>query len=86
MKTAEQLLIELALAHEELKAARKRSDAAYDANKRLGVCRRACMREGKRLVKEIIDREKSTITRTLSKAEMDAFMDQWFPWRREGKP
>jgi hypothetical protein len=77
MKTAEQLLIELALAHEELKAARKKyytasynadhheytadaektvrclRDSMISASNRLGVCRRACMREGKRLAKEL---------------------------------
>ena len=85
MKTAEQLLIELALAHEEFKVARRKDYSTYKASKRVVACIRACMREGKRLLKEI-NREKRTITRTLSEAEMDALMDSWFPWRREGKP
>ena len=52
MKTAEQLLIEMAMAHEELKAALKKDYAATAKSNRLGACRRACMREGKRLAKE----------------------------------
>jgi hypothetical protein len=77
MKPAERLLVEMAMAHEDAKAAQKKyytaeynaeqqheytADAEkavrclrasmISASNRLGVCRRACMLEGKRLVRE----------------------------------